>query len=201
MKSNETTETAAQALARIQGGVSRNDAAVMMAFEAAGIVPREIVPRENVLTAKAWSALGRRMAKGSKALMVPIMYPCSKKDRETGEKVSFMRKSTARLFHVDQTVERTAPKYEGPQDEVRPAAWENPALIREGMYETIETAEDAAAAAGLLAAIDAELATVGPDSPEFIGPRENGDLIWPDSDYGWSLEMRDCGRLAELATA
>lgn len=133
-----TTETAEQALARIQAGFSKNDAAVIYAFAECGVDPADIDPRRNVLTFKAWKAAGRSVAKGATSQRVTIWIPASGKkgadaiDPETGKKRSGrMMPKTARLFHVSQTVPKDAVKG------ARPAAWNNPHLVKVGTYEPI----------------------------------------------------------------
>ena len=55
-------ETPDEALDRIQCGTSKNDMIVILAFESAGILADDIIPRVNVLTFHAWRAKGRRIA-------------------------------------------------------------------------------------------------------------------------------------------
>lgn len=94
------TETSRQALDRIQGGFSKNDMVAIYYFSACGVPAAEITPRSNVLTFKAWKALGRRIAKGAKGLPVTTWIP--KTDKEGNDDGAFPR--TVRLFHASQTV-------------------------------------------------------------------------------------------------
>jgi len=127
-----TTETPAEALARIQSRVSQNDFAAIHQFYACGIHPDHISPRLNVLTFKAWKALGRRVAKGATGQKVCVWVPVEKEGKPDG-----VRPINAVLFHECQTVAEDAEKG------TRPAAWNNPALVKAGTYEAIETDEHA----------------------------------------------------------
>ena len=124
------TESPQEALARIQGSFgSKNDGLVLMAFSERGLAIEDIFPRVNVLTFRAWQAKGRRVAKGAISVPVTTWIPCGEKSPEDGEKKDKprMRPKTASLFHISQTV---------PADTrgEKPAAWDNPALVREGTY-------------------------------------------------------------------
>lgn len=129
------TETPEEALARIQSmGFGKNDAMAIMAFADRGIDPEEIEPRVNVLTFRGWKGAKRQVAKG--AISVPVVVWIQGKGKkgkadETGEKKSngFTFPKTTYLFHRSQTIELGAEKG------TRPDAWENPALVREGIYE------------------------------------------------------------------
>lgn len=125
-----TTETQQETLDRIQSGYSKNDTIVMMAFNAAGVPLDDIIPRQNVLTYKAWRAAGRQVAKGAKSLRVTVWIPKKdKKDPKTGETIrGGVYPKTCSLFHISQTVPKDA------DDNARPDAWQNPALVREGTY-------------------------------------------------------------------
>jgi hypothetical protein len=100
-----TTETPADALARIQSRVSQNDFAAIHQFAACGISPDEITPRENVLTFKAWKALGRRVAKGATGQKVCVWVAVEKAGKPDG-----VRPINAVLFHVTQTIAEDAEK-------------------------------------------------------------------------------------------
>jgi len=128
-----TTETPAEALARIQATVSKNDFAAIMQFAACGISPDDITPRVNVLTFKAWKALGRRVAKGATGQRVCVWVPVN--DKETG-KPDGVRPITAVLFHITQTITEDAEKG------TRPDAWSNPQLVKAGTYDAADTAEE-----------------------------------------------------------
>jgi hypothetical protein len=139
---SERKETPAETLARIQSGFSKNDLVVVEAFAAAGVDPADIAPRENVLTFNAWKATDRRVAKGAKSLRVTVYVPKrggsaddaddNGTDENGKKKRGGMIPKTARLFHVSQTVAIDGPKG------TKPAAWNNPALIREGTYAEAE---------------------------------------------------------------
>jgi len=143
-----TTETPAEALQRIQRGqMGQNDIIAIMAFADCGIDPEAITPRENVLTFKAWKAKGRQVAKGAISVPVTVWIPCKGQQTETTEPeesgkkkaAAYMRPKVTRLFHVSQTIAIGAPKG------TRPEAWNNPALIRAGTYETADDLELATA--------------------------------------------------------
>jgi hypothetical protein len=119
-----TKETPAEALARIQSRVSKNDFAAIVQFAECGIHPNDINPRLNVLTFKAWKALGRRVAKGATGQKVCVWVPVEKDGKEDG-----VRPITAVLFHITQTIAEDAEKG------TRPEAWQNPLLVKEGTYE------------------------------------------------------------------
>lgn len=128
---SERTETREEALARIRSGFSKNDQAVIIAFAEAGIDPDQITPRQNVLTFDAWKAAGRQVAKGATSLRIEVWVPRKgKKTEEDDEKKggALMRR-TARLFHESQTLPKGTPS-----GTLKPAAWLNPVLIKEGTY-------------------------------------------------------------------
>jgi hypothetical protein len=124
-----TKETPAEALARIQSSVSKNDFAAIVQFAECGIHPNDLTPRVNILTFKAWKALGRRVAKGATGQKVCVWVPVEKNGKEDG-----VRPITAVLFHITQTIAEDAEKG------TRPEAWANPALVKEGTYEGTEPA-------------------------------------------------------------
>jgi hypothetical protein len=100
-----TTETPSEALQRIQSGYSQNDELVLMAFTQAGYT--NVVPRETVLTYRAWKAKGRQVMKGSKSLRVAVYVPIKvektnqvKRDDKGGVA---MRPRQVALFHISQT--------------------------------------------------------------------------------------------------
>ena len=131
-----TTETPAEALARIQSQVSKNDFAAIVQFANCGIHPDDITPRVNVLTFKAWKALGRRVAKGATGQRVTVWVSVEKAGKPDG-----VRPISAVLFHESQTIAEDAEKG------TRPAAWENAQLVKAGTYEaaaepTTEPAEE-----------------------------------------------------------
>ena len=132
MTMSQIKETPADALARIQSTVSKNDFAAIVQFAGCGISPDEITPRLNVLTFKAWTALGRRVAKGATGQKVCVWVPVEKAGKADG-----VRPITAVLFHITQTIAEDAEKG------TRPAAWNNPALVKEGTYDAAEPTEQA----------------------------------------------------------
>jgi len=122
-----TTETPQEALQRIQSmGFGKNDALVIMGFSERGIPAEQIDPRHNVLTFNAWKAKGRVVAKGAISVRAITWIPCKDKDKDTKS----LRPKNVFLFHESQTNPKDAPKG------TAPAAANNPALIREGTYET-----------------------------------------------------------------
>lgn len=127
------TETPQEALERIQSrGFCKNDALAIMAFADRGIDPESITPRENVLTFRAWKAVGRQVAKGATGVSVTTWIPCkeSKKATKDGEEPKQkLRPKTARLFHISQTIPQGAPKGTAPE------AWNNPELVKPGTYD------------------------------------------------------------------
>ncbi|MCH8969537.1 MAG: DUF1738 domain-containing protein [Planctomycetes bacterium] len=76
-------------------------------FLAAGIPESDILPRVNVLTYRAFQAIGRQVRKGEKGCKVITCIPIDKKekDKKTGEEkiVTTLRPWGATVFHVSQT--------------------------------------------------------------------------------------------------
>jgi hypothetical protein len=117
--------------------------AAVYAFADAGVDVRDITPRVNVLTFRAWQALGRQVAKGANSVRVEVWIPTrgrsadaapaddSTSNSGAGAKVrrGGLRRKTAYLFHESQTIPADAPKG------TRPAAWNNPALVKPGTYD------------------------------------------------------------------
>ena len=111
-----------------------NDILVIQAFSDAGIPAEQIDPRHNVLTFNAWKAKDRSVAKGAISVRCTTWIPCkdSKSQTQTGEEAkSRLRPKAVFLFHESQTNSKGSPKG------TAPAAANNPALIREGTYETV----------------------------------------------------------------
>ena len=108
--------------------------AAVMQFYGCGIAPDDITPRVNVLTFKAWKALGRRVARGATGQRVTVWVPVEKAGKPDG-----VRPINAVLFHITQTIAEDAEKG------TRPDAWNNPQLVKEGTYEAIETTQEPAA--------------------------------------------------------
>lgn len=92
-----TTEAPADTLARIRSGFSQNDARAIEAFESAGYA--NPIPRVNILTYKAWRAVGRQVRKGEKGVKVPVV---TGRDEDTGR----THWRNVALSHIDQTTER-----------------------------------------------------------------------------------------------
>lgn len=118
-------ETAQDSLARIRSGHSKNDFLAIMAFADLGVDVLDVEPRVNVLTYNAWKAEGRQVARGARSVRVPVWIPIKAKD---GGKDKMVPRD-ATLFHVSQTIPLDAPKG------TRPAAWNNPRLVKEGTYQ------------------------------------------------------------------
>jgi hypothetical protein len=102
--------TAAEALARAQGGLSlANYPAIIAGFTARGIPETEIQPRENVFTFAAWRAKGRTVKKGEHGIRIATAIPIPGKettDPQTGETITGPGRSrpwTATVFHISQT--------------------------------------------------------------------------------------------------
>ncbi len=101
------TEIRIEALARATNGQSvANYAAIFDGFEAKGIAPDQILPRENVLTFEAWRAVGRHVRKGEHGVKVVTWVERKRNERKadgsTEERTSRFCKSTT-VFHVTQT--------------------------------------------------------------------------------------------------
>lgn len=163
-----TKETPAEALARIQSRVSKNDFAAIVQFAECGIHPNDISPRLNVLTFKAWKAMGRRVAKGATGQKVCVWVPVEKDGKEDG-----VRPITAVLFHISQTIAEDAEKG------TRPEAWANPMLVKEGTYEGTEPAEQIEA--GMIVApasdiIDVEFSVIEPVQRRLPAPATQKQL-------------------------
>ena len=83
------------AINRAETGTSTaNYPAIFDGFEAKGIDPSQIRPRENVFTYNVWGAKGRQVMKGQKSVKVPTFV--------TGRGGELQR-ATACLFHISQT--------------------------------------------------------------------------------------------------
>lgn len=121
-RSNTTRPTFEEKIRRAQEQVTRirtsrpsqNDVAAIVEFAARGIPSAAVDPRENVFPFDAWTAFGRHVRKGEKAVSVTVWVPVTTKDdngatvnasRETpaGETKTSLRPVTAHLFHVSQT--------------------------------------------------------------------------------------------------
>src|SRR3990172_3875917 len=100
-------ETVQAALVRAQSGQSlMNYQAIISGFIEKGIQPDQIIPRENVLTYKAWLALGRQVRKGEHGVKVLTFVPMSRMvhDETGADKVESWRSPmTTAVFHISQT--------------------------------------------------------------------------------------------------
>jgi antirestriction protein ArdC len=97
-------EQAQQALANaVEGTSEMNYEAIYEGFEAKGIDPEDVLPRENVFTFNAWLALGRAVRKGEHGVKVTTFIPRTKKDEQTGEETTYRIPKTTTVFHISQT--------------------------------------------------------------------------------------------------
>lgn len=182
-----TTETPAEALARIQSTHSKNDAQAVLQFYQAGVELDDCIPRETILTAKAWRALGKRIGKGATAQRVYGWRPAKKTDKKTGEEKDGMVPFTSLLFHESQMVDLKAPAG------TAPAAWQNPALVKAGTYdENGKVIGKAAAAPTTEPTEETESFT-----PEIV--TISSQQQWED--YLQTLAPEDDARLADHAAA
>jgi len=106
-----------EALSRAIGGQSlTNWPAIIYGFIAKGIPEHEIKPRENVLTYRAWQALGRQVRRGEHGIKVVTFIPMERGGAESAatepaegdgkpekRKRNGSRPWTATVFHVSQT--------------------------------------------------------------------------------------------------
>jgi antirestriction factor ArdC-like protein len=96
----------AKALERARNGESTwNWPAISASFQAKGIPPEDIKPRENVFTFSAWKALGRSVKKGEHGVKVETWIEREKRDPddpETKKVIRSFRRTT--VFHVSQTI-------------------------------------------------------------------------------------------------
>ena len=93
-----------QALANARNQTSvANYGAIFDGFEAMGIDPADVMPRENVFTFNAWKALGRVVKRGQHGVKIVTVIPCTKKDRDTGEENQVRKVKTTAVFHISQT--------------------------------------------------------------------------------------------------
>jgi len=91
--------TPQNALSRARSSDSfANYPAILEGFSARGIT--DIRPRENVLTYKAWQALGRQVKKGEKGVPITTWIQVEK----NGETFPVAKRST--VFHISQTEEK-----------------------------------------------------------------------------------------------
>ena len=100
------TETDLEALDRARHCRGReNIATVYSAFMDRGIPEAEILPGENVLTFRAWRALGRCVCKGQHGVRLLTYVERDRKverdGKETTERVTFPK--STHVLHVSQT--------------------------------------------------------------------------------------------------
>lgn len=103
----KTIETPAQALQRIENSSNTaNYESVIAAFAARGIPIEEIIPRENVLTYKAWLAAGRQVQRrpanvpqGQWGVKIPTIEEITCRKTNKPKKV----RTFATVFHISQT--------------------------------------------------------------------------------------------------
>lgn len=96
-----------EALAQIRANPSTaNFETVYEAFMERGLEFDEIEPKENVLTYRAWQALGRQVRKGEKGVQIKTIIRRTKKGADPEDEDSqyaFVRRTT--VFHISQTDE------------------------------------------------------------------------------------------------
>ena len=96
-------ETHRDSLARAENGtVNANYLLIIEEFMARGIPEVDIIPRENVLTYKAWQAKGRQVRRGEKSVRIPVVGYRGPSKTEEGDEGTYFRK-TAFVFHISQT--------------------------------------------------------------------------------------------------
>jgi antirestriction protein ArdC len=99
-------ELAEQALANARGGMSvANYAAIYQGFTARGIAEADITPRVNVLTFRAWQALGRVVKRGEHGVRIHTFVALpARVDKTTGETIPGGRRPKwTTVFHISQT--------------------------------------------------------------------------------------------------
>lgn len=97
---------AREAMQRAVGGTSVTNYPIIVAgFQARGIPPDDIRPRENVFTYDLWKQLGRQVRKGEHGVKVQsfISKTAPAPIGETRPKVTGRRRVTATVFHISQT--------------------------------------------------------------------------------------------------
>jgi hypothetical protein len=96
-----------EALSRARHGQSMsNYPAIFAGFTARGIPEADIDPRQNVLTYRAWQAIGRQVRRGEHGVTVSTFIPIAeKRDASTGAVVRAAGRAprTTTVFHVSQT--------------------------------------------------------------------------------------------------
>lgn len=101
-----TVEMQAEALHRATTGQSTsNYPAIFAGFEAKGIDPADIDPRVNVLTYRAWQALGRQVRKGEHGVKLHTWVNAKKEISSNGttREEDYRLCRTVTVFHISQT--------------------------------------------------------------------------------------------------
>lgn len=117
-------EMAQEALTRARSNLSlSNYPAIFAGLIAKGIPENDIEPRVNVLTYRAWQALGRQVERGEKGVKICTWIERDETvtDPKTGkEEVRTSRiPRTASVFHISQTKETTGPEVSQDRPESR----------------------------------------------------------------------------------
>lgn len=102
-----------------------NYPAIYEGFEAMGIAPDDVRPRENVFTFNAWKELGRVVSRGQRGVKILTVIPCTKKDAATGEEAQVRKVRSTTVFHISQTELLQQPAAVAAE----PVASEDPELI------------------------------------------------------------------------
>lgn len=99
------TQQQEQALNRAVNNTSmRNYPEIYEGFTAKGIPEKDIRPRQNVFTYRAWQKLGRQVRKGEHGVRITTWIAMTKKDKVTGDRKEIgMKPKRATVFHVTQT--------------------------------------------------------------------------------------------------
>ncbi len=110
------TAVETEALSRARGGLSAsNYAAIVQGFADRGIPVDQIEPRANVLTYRAWRAVGRQVRRGEHGIKVPTWVPTKGRELSESEQQTLsptqqkrresggLRPRMATVFHVSQT--------------------------------------------------------------------------------------------------
>ena len=104
-RSDKARAECVEALGRARGGLSTGNYGLIFAgFTAKGIPAHDILPRENVLTFKAWRAIGRTVKRGEKGVRVTIWRTGERKNKKTGKDETYSFPWSASVFHISQTV-------------------------------------------------------------------------------------------------
>lgn len=96
----EKSQVQLEALARATNSQSfLNYHPIFAGFQAKGIAPEDIRPRENIFTFNAWRALGRTVKKGEHGVKITTWITAE--DKTTGE--PYKRATYTTVFHISQT--------------------------------------------------------------------------------------------------